>query len=167
MARGASHRVPNRRRRSGRTDYRRRLRLLRGGRPRAVVRKSQRGLTVQFTEFHATGDRVRASAVSRELRKFGWTVSTGSLPAAYLTGYLAGKRATGAGIQAAVLDLGRAAPAKGARVFAAMQGIIDAGVEIPHAEDVRPDPERLGGSHLSEEARKQFTRVKAQLEADA
>ena len=59
-------------------------------------------------------------------------------PRAYLTGYLAGKRAAKNGIEDAVLDIGLRGPAKGSAVFAALKGMIDAGIEIPHGEEVLP-----------------------------
>ena len=165
MGRGASYRVPFRRRREGRTDYRRRLRLLRGGQPRVVVRKSLRGLRIQFANFEARGDRVRATAVSNDLREFGWTAPGGNLPAAYLTGLLAGKRAASQGITNAVLDLGRDVPAHGGRLFAAVKGVLDAGVTVPHAKEVLPTDFRLTGQHISPEVAAQFAQVKSKLEA--
>ncbi len=48
MAQGPRYKVAFRRRREGRTDYRQRARLLRGGVPRAVVRVSLRHTSVQI-----------------------------------------------------------------------------------------------------------------------
>ena len=62
------------------------------------------------------GDKVLATAHSRELVDLGWNKATGNLPAAYLTGYLAGKRAKKSGITECVLDIGLEVPAKGAAV---------------------------------------------------
>ncbi len=118
---GPHYRVTFRRRREGRTDYRARARLLRSGLPRAVVRKTLNQTVVQIIQADATGDRVLASAVSNDLREQGWSVGTGNLPAAYLTGFLAGKRAFAKGVTSAVLDLGLQKPSKGGRVFAALQ----------------------------------------------
>ena len=69
--------------------------------------------------------------------------ATGNLPAAYLTGYLAGKRASEKGMNDAVLDIGLKEPAKGAAVFAALKGMLDAGLEIPHGKEVLPPKDRL------------------------
>jgi len=165
MARGAAYRVPMRRRREGRTDYRRRLHILRANSARVVVRTSLRNLTIQFAEFADTGDRVRASAVSVELGEFGWTAPTGNLPAAYLTGLLAGKRAAAAGVQNAVLDLGRSVPAPGGRVFAALKGVLDGGVKVPHSAEVLPKDFRLTGQHINAEVASLFAQVKGKLEA--
>lgn len=149
MAHGAKYRVPYRRRREGRTDYKRRLALLKSRKPRVVVRRSLTNVRVQVIGYTEQGDKVLASADGRELAKLGLQGTSGkSVPAAYLTGVLAGKRAKDAGVQEAVLDIGRNPPTKGGRVFAALKGVVDAGVDVPHSEDVLPDEDRLSGEHI-------------------
>ena len=106
MATGPRYKVAFRRRREGRTDYYVRRKLLTARELRAVVRRSNKNVSIQFEEFGMDGDKVVASATSRELGKFGWDKSCSSIPAAYLTGYLAGKKALKAGIEYAVLDIG-------------------------------------------------------------
>ena len=110
--------VQFRRRKIGKTDYRARLKLLKSKLPRAVVRKSLKHTIVQFVKLDTEGDRVIASASSIELKKLGWNESTSNLPAAYLTGLLAGKRAMEHKIDTAVLDIGLHAPVKGSKIFA-------------------------------------------------
>jgi large subunit ribosomal protein L18 len=166
MANGPRYRVPFRRRREGRTDYRQRQRLLRARVPRAVVRLSLRNANVQFISYDATGDKVLAAATSKELAKLGWTAATGNLPATYLTGYLAGKRAAKNGIEDAVLDIGLKGPAKGSAVFAALKGMLDAGINIPHGEEVLPAKERLNGAHIDEKLGKMVEEVKSRMEAE-
>jgi large subunit ribosomal protein L18 len=165
MAKGPRYRVRFRRRRDGKTDYRRRLALLKGGKVRAVVRKTLSNTIVQFVQFTPEGDRVLTSAFSKELTRFTWKIGTGNVPAAYLTGYLAGKRALEAGIKEAILDIGLHPPTRGGRVFGALKGILDAGVDVPHGEEVLPDDGRIRGEHISEEVPKLFEEVKAKLEA--
>src|SRR2546426_171823 len=145
---GTRRRVPFRRRREGRTDYRRRLRLLRSGEVRAVVRRSLNQTTVQIVRYDEAGDRILAAAVSNELRALGWTGATGNVPAAYLTGWLAGRRAGGKGVANAVLDLGVQRPSPGGRLFAAARGLVDAGLQLPHGEGVFPKDDRVQGKHL-------------------
>jgi len=146
---GPRYRVPFRRRREGRTDYRVRLRLLASGRSRAVVRLSGRRFRVAVVDFEPAGDKVVASADSTELSGIAFPASSlASTPAAYLTGYLAGLRAKAKGTVEAVLDAGLRHPTPGGRLSAALKGLLDAGVEIPHGEDRFPSAERLGGAHL-------------------
>jgi len=164
-AQGPHYRVPFRRRREGRTDYRHRAHALRAGVPRAVVRKTLNQTLVQLVVAEATGDRVIASARSFDLREFGWSAGAGNVPAAYLTGLLAGRRAKAGGITEAVLDIGLHKPSKGGRVFAALQGLLDAGLSIPHGEDIAPSAERIRGDHIGEAVTKIFADVKKKLEA--
>lgn len=166
MATGPRYRVAFRRRREGKTDYRQRQRLLRSRLPRAAVRMSAKNTYIQFIAYDETGDRVLAAANSRELAKLGWTASTGNLPAAYLTGYLAGLRAVKDGVEEAVLDIGLKTPVKGGNLFAALKGMLDAGVEIPHGEEVIPAEDRLAGKHISDDLEAMIEEVKSRMEAD-
>jgi large subunit ribosomal protein L18 len=164
MAIGPRTRVPFRRRREGRTDYRRRLGLLRSGSTRLVVRRTASNVIVQFVDWAETGDAVKATAVAQELSKLGWEGSPKNTPAAYLTGLLAGKRAAKAGVESAVLDIGRQVPTKGSRVFAALKGVLDAGIEVAHGdESIYPSEERLNGAFLDLETN--FNAVKGKIDS--
>jgi large subunit ribosomal protein L18 len=158
------YRLPFKRRRENVTDYRRRLKLLRAKVPRAVIRKTLQNTIVQIVNFEAIGDKIVSSATALELKKFGWSHSTKTVPAAYLTGYLAGKRAIKNGIEKAVLDIGRQVPSKGSRVFAALQGMLDAGLSIPHNKEKLPDADRLAGKHLNEHIESEMNKIKSKLE---
>lgn len=149
MAHGPRYAVPFRRRLEGKTDYRTRIRLLRSGKHRAVVRRSLNGVTVQVVGFSPEGDRVVAHATGGHLRKLGWNYSTSSTSAAYLTGFMAGKAALKAGVTEAVLDIGLNNPSRGARVFASLKGLLDAGLAVPHGEGVLPKDDRIRGGHLT------------------
>ena len=163
MVQNARMKVPFRRRREGKTDFRRRVNLLKSNKHRAVVRSSNRSISVQFIEFTMSGDRVVATASSTELSKFGWQGNCANIPAAYLVGLLAAKRARKRDVNDAVLDIGLRVPTKGAKVFAALQGMVDEGIEIPYDEKILPAPERISGSHISEETAKNFEVVKAAI----
>lgn len=164
MTSGPRYRVPFRRRRSGRTDYRARLGLLRSGRPRAVVRLSGGRVLVAVTEYDPTGDRIVASAESSDLKRAGYPDhGLLSTPAAYLVGYLAGLRAKEAGRTEAVLDLGLRRPAQGGRLLSALKGLLDAGVEVPHGETVFPSADRLNGTHLRPPLDKPLEAYKGEL----
>ena len=141
-------RIRYRRDREDRTDYRRRLTLLKSGKPRLAVRRSLDNIVVSLIGFDPDGDRVIASFHSASLKKRGWKHGTGNIPAAYVTGYLAAKAAQEKGVSEAILDIGRFAPVKGSRVFAALKGAIDAGLDIPHSEEALPKEERLFGEHI-------------------
>ena len=163
MATGPRYKVPFRRRRQGRTDYRSRLALVRSGKHRAVVRRSNRHVRIQLVSYDDRGDTIVATAVSTELAKLGWKHSGSSTPGAYLTGYLAGQRAREKGIGEAVLDLGLREPIRGCVLFAAAKGLVDAGVAIPHDEGMLPSEDRVRGKHLQDGAEAQFEEVKSKI----
>ena len=166
MANGPRYRVAFRRRRENRTDYYQRRRLLAAKEYRAVVRRSNKNITVQFAEFGMEGDSIAAAASTRELKAYGWEYSCSSIPAAYLVGYLAGKKAAAAGIEYAVLDIGMQKVQHGGVLFAAVAGMTDAGLEVPHGEGVLPDEDRLLGKHIGEEIEAAVESVKQKMEAD-
>ncbi len=163
MARNVIYRVKMRRRREGKTDYRKRLALLKSGKPRAVVRKTLRYIIVQIVEYNEDGDRILVGVNSSHLKKYGWKGSFKNTPAAYLTGFLAGKLALSKGIEEAVLDIGLQSSVKGSRVYAALKGMVDAGLDVPHSEEVYPSEDRIRGEHISEDVAKMFDEVKSKL----
>jgi len=164
MARDATARVPFRRRREGKTDYRKRLKLVRSGMTRAVVRRSLKHTVVQLVRYDEKGDHIIASATTAQLKEMGWTGSTGNTPAAYLAGLLAGRRAIVASIDKAVLDIGLLTPSKGSRVFATLKGLLDAGLKINHSKEVLPSDERIRGKHLGKDwMMTQFDQLKEKI----
>ena len=148
MAQGPTYRVKFRRRREGKTNYYRRRRLLLSRKPRLVIRKTNTKVIVQIIKATVTGDVTEASALSSELASHGWTASSNNLPSAYLTGLLAGLRAKSRGLEYAVLDIGLIPPVKGSKVYAALKGVVDAGLDVPHSPEVLPDEDRLTGQHI-------------------
>ena len=67
------------RKRLGKTDYRKRLKLLLANKSRLVVRKSLKSILAQIVEYGEKGDKIVVSAHSSELKKYGyngnrWTV---------------------------------------------------------------------------------------------
>jgi large subunit ribosomal protein L18 len=148
MATGPRYFVPFRRRREGKTDYYQRTKLVVADVPRMVVRKTNRHIIIQLVTAEMDGDRTLVAANSSELTEFGFKGSLSSTPAAYLTGLLFAAKARKANYKAAVLDIGLNRATPGARVFAALKGAIDAGLEIPHGEEILPDEARVKGEHI-------------------
>lgn len=102
---------------------------------------------VQVLKPSMSGDKVIASAHSRYLIDKGWKGSRKSVPAAYLTGYLAGKKALGQGAKDAILYTGTRKYTE--RMAAALKGVIDAGVQVPADSETFPPNERINGEHLT------------------
>ena len=164
MATGPRYKVAFRRRRENRTDYYQRRRLLAAKEARAVVRRSNKNIVIQFAEFGMEGDSIIASASTRELKALGWEHSCSSIPAAYLAGFLAGKKALKAGIEYAVLDIGMQNPQHGGVLFATVSGMIDAGLEVPCSEDVLPEEDRIYGRHIDDSVEAAVNGIKDKME---
>ena len=126
---------------------------------RLVVRFSNKDITCQVVYAKIEGDVVLAAAYSHELPQFGVTVGLTNYAAAYCTGLLLARRlltkldlaelypgqeeVTGEEYQVmdsgdrgafkANLDVGLVRTTTGARVFAAMKGAVDGGINVPHS----------------------------------
>ncbi|MBN1454839.1 MAG: 50S ribosomal protein L18 [Methanomicrobia archaeon] len=144
-----TYRVPFRRRREGKTDYRRRLRLLLSRVPRIVVRQSNHYIQIQLIATEPVGDNTILSVNSAELVNLGYKGGYSNCSAAYLTGLVFGHRARDVGVNHAILDIGRKTPIHGSNVYAALKGAIDSGMSIPHDPAVFPPDDRLYGEHIS------------------
>ena len=164
MKTGPRYHVKPRRHRQRKTNYRLRLNLLRSKKPRIVVRKSLKAIRVQFVEYNPQGDKILASAISNELAKeYGWKYSVSNTPAAYLTGFLAGKRAKEKGIEHGVLDIGLYHPTVGSTLFASLKGVLDAGIECPHDGQMLPKEERIYGIHLNKDIKPLVGDIKTRI----
>ncbi|MFQ3359642.1 MAG: 50S ribosomal protein L18 [Candidatus Poseidoniales archaeon] len=167
MAQGKNQRLRFKRRRNGQTDYKRRMKLLRGNVPRAVVRVSNTQVTCQLVEFGTGGDKILSSVTGRILvDNYKWPsdISRKSVPATYLAGLALAKNAISAGYKEAILDIGLAASSPGSRVFAALRGMVDGGLDIPHGKSVLPDDDRINGTHISDTLAKSVKATKKAIE---
>ena len=91
---------------------------------------------------------------SNELKKQGWDSNKNNTPSAYLVGLIAGKKALSKKIKEAVLDIGLNNSVKGSKLYAAVKGARDAGVQISCSEKVFPKEERICGKHIEEYGKK-------------
>lgn len=148
MAKGPNYVVPFRRRREGKTNYRRRLKLLFSKKPRLVIRRSNKNINLQLIVTGDKGDMTLISASSSDLGKYGYNGGTGNTPAAYLTGLLFGKKAVSNGYKQAILDIGLQSTTRGSRIYGALKGTIDGGMEVPFNEEVLPNEDRIKGAHV-------------------
>jgi large subunit ribosomal protein L18 len=160
--------VAYRRKREGKTNYRKRLNLLLASVPRLVVRVTNKKIIVQLVDFKNTGDLVLVGVDSSALKKYGWDFSFKNLPAAYLVGYLAGKKAAAKDIKKAVLDLGFKPPIKGNKIYACLKGVLDSGLTVAHSPEVFPSEERLSGKHIQKfpKMEETFKQVKQKIESE-
>jgi len=151
--------IPFRRKREGKTDYAKRLRILSSGKLRLVVRKTNKNIIVQVIQFNVDGDKILVSAHTNELKKYGWKGAKRNLPVAYLVGLLCGLKAKKAKVSDAVLDSGMHHMIKGSLIYAVLKGAIDSGLDIPHSEEILPSEERISGKHIESNTATKFTKV--------
>jgi large subunit ribosomal protein L5e len=127
---------------------------------RFVVRFTNRDITAQIISASIAGDIVLAAAYSHELPRYGLDVGLANYAAAYCTGLLLARRvlkmlemddeyegnveASGEDFSVepadtrrpfrALLDVGLIRTTTGNRVFGALKGALDGGLDIPHSD---------------------------------
>ncbi|XP_066138029.1 large ribosomal subunit protein uL18 [Euwallacea fornicatus] len=127
---------------------------------RLIVRLSNKDITCQVAYSRIEGDKIVCAAYSHELPRYGVKVGLTNYAAAYCTGLLVARRLLkqlgldkfyegslevggneynaeavehGPGAFRCYLDVGLNRTSTGARVFAAMKGAVDGGLNIPHS----------------------------------
>ena len=151
-----------RRLREEKTNYKKRGTMLMGKRDFITINITNENTQVQILKPGMTGDKVVASAHSRYLLEKGWKGSRKSIPAAYLTGYLAGKKALGQGAKDAILYTGTRRYTQ--RVAAALKGVVDAGIKVPAGEKTFPANERINGEHLT--VKNEISKIKSSIDSE-
>jgi len=94
--------------------------------------------------------------------KDGWKGSRKNIPASYLTGYMAGKKALSKGVTDAILYSGTRRYTD--RMAAALKGVVDAGVNVPVDEEAFPADERIMGEHLK--VKNDVSNVKSKIDSE-
>ncbi len=151
-AKGPTYKVKFRRLREWRTDYRLRYKLLKSKLPQFIVRRSLRYVYVSIAEPAIGGDKTLFTVSSKVLKKYGFPALKNT-PAAYLTGYIAGRKALEKGVEKAIINLGYAWTKAASIPFAAAMGAIEAGLDIPLGEEKEIDMARIRGEHIAEYAK--------------
>lgn len=151
------------RKKAGKTDYRKRLELLKSRKTRLVVRKALNNILLQIVDYDPNGDKIQLTVHSTVLKKYGWGKNTGNTPSAYLAGLLCGKKAKEKGMEEAILDSGLRKPVRGSVIYAALKGVVDSGVKVPCSKEVFPKEDRLTGKVISDDINKKFLEVKGKI----
>ena len=120
--------------------------MLMGKRDFISINITNENIQVQISKPEISGDKVIASAHSRFLLKDGWKGSRKNIPAGYLTGYFAGKKALSKGVDNAIIYSGTRKYTQ--RMAAAVKGLVDSGLKVPSNEETFPPEERINGEHL-------------------
>jgi len=160
-----------RRRKEQKTDYHKRIKLLKGNLPRIVFRKTNNYLIAQYVKSDEAKDKVEAGVNSKKLLDYGWPKefkgSLKSIPAAYLTGFLMGKKISvkTSKKMAPIVDFGMIRSIHKNKVFAFLKGLKDSGIEVKCDEKAFPEEDRIKGKHLKKDFSKHFQEVKSKIEA--
>jgi len=159
------------RRREGKTDYTHRKKLLKSGAPRVVFRKTNKYLIAQYVRSKEAQDIVEIGVNSWQLQKYGWPDefkgSLKSIPAAYLTGFLLGKKIKQQKKETPILDFGMIIKKHKTKIFAFIKGLIDSGIEIKNKnEEIFPEEERIKGKALKKDFSKTFEQIKSKIEKE-
>ena len=156
-----------RRRKEHKTDYKRRIGLLKSEIPRIVFRKSNRYLSAQYIVHEEAQDKIIFSLNSKNLLKYGWPEdmkgSLKSIPAAYLLGLLSGKEIIKKKLEIPILDLGMIRSIEKSKPFAFIQGAVDSGIKLKTKESSLPEKERTHGKSLKKDFSVTFNRIKEKI----
>ena len=105
-------------------------------------------MILQLVESKNAQDKVIHTVNTKELLSNGWPKdkegSLKSLSASYLGGLLLGKKA-GKLKERVILDSGLNPNTKGSRIYAAVKGLADSGIEITFDEKIMPSKDRIEG----------------------
>ena len=143
MASSTRYKTKFKRRREGTTDYAKRLRILKGKKDKVAIRITNNNIIIQIIKYEPKGDETKVNTTALELKKYGYKGHNGNKKAAYLTGYLCGKKAVKKGIKEANPDIGLRTPTHKSNVFAAVKGLIDSGLKMNYKEKALPEIKEL------------------------
>lgn len=161
-----SLKIQKKRRRQNRTDYKARLVLLKSGRPRIAIRRTNKFVIMQVIESKESQDKILLGVSSKDLLDNGWDKkyvgSLKSIPAAYLTGLLMASKLDKK--QNYIIDMGMARNIHGSRIYASINGLVDGGVNLKVNKEVFPSEDRLNGEHMEDDVKKMIAKVKEKLQ---
>lgn len=141
-----------RRIREGKTNYRKREKLLVGKQDFVTVNVSDQNVSAQLIRPDLLGDKVLASVHSNELLSYGWKGSRKNIPSCYLVGLLLGKKCLQKKITRAILYIGKRHFTT--KIAACLKGLSEAGLELPFSDKIVPSDKRIQGNHIAEYAKK-------------
>ena len=173
--------VAKRRRREHKTDYGKRIKILKGRIPRIIFRKSNKYVLAQYVSSKQAQDKVEFGVISKDLLKYGWPKESQaglkSISASYLTGFLIGKKIMSKALENPILDtettnkqqvvpdFGMQRMLHKTRTYAFLNGLIDAGVKIKYDKKLFPEEDRIKGKHMK--AKVPFDEIKSRIEKNA
>ncbi len=161
--------VARRRRRENKTDYLRRIKLLKSRSPRIVFRKTNKYVLAQYVKTREAQDRIEFGMSSKKLLDYGWPKefknSLKSIPASYLLGLLVGNKIIKDKLKTPIPDFGMLRMVHKTKVYGFLNGLIDSGVKIKYQKGVFPDEPKIKGKYLKKDFSKKFGEIKSKIKA--
>lgn len=141
-----------RRRKENKTNYKKRIKLLKSKSPRLVIRRTNRYFIAQYITSKEAADKVEIGITSKMLLKYGWPEelhgSLKSLPAAYFLGLLIGKKIQEEGLKIPITDFGLYRALHKSRLYAFVKGLVDSGLKVKHRDKTFPEEKKLKGEKI-------------------
>jgi large subunit ribosomal protein L18 len=160
--------VSKRRRNENKTDYMKRIKLLKSESPRLIFRKTNRYVLSQYITSKEAQDKIEIGISSKLLESYGWpkefSGSLKSLPASYFTGLLIGKEILKKKLETPIIDFGMIRVISKNKAFAFLKGVADSGVIVNCPEENFPEQERIEGKNLKQDFSKVFKEIKLKIE---
>jgi len=160
--------IQKRRRRENKTDYLKRLKLLKSRSPRVVFRKTNKYIIAQYVTSKQAQDKIEIGVNSKHLINYGWPKefegSLKSIPAAYFVGLLMGKNIIKRKLETPIADFGMLRALHKTKVYAFLKGLSDAGIKIKCKEETFPSEDRIKGKHMKKDFSKIFDEIKSKME---
>jgi large subunit ribosomal protein L18 len=151
MSKSKTYTVGFKRKRKGKTNYKKRLNYLKSEKTRITIRTTKNDIIIQAIDFNESGDRTISTLKALDLRKMGWNYNPGNIPSSYLAGLYFGIKNKGK-IKESIIDLGLKSITKGNRLSAAIKGIKDSGINISCSEKIFPSENKIDGTSITEYA---------------
>jgi large subunit ribosomal protein L18 len=155
------------RRREGKTDYGKRIKLLSGESPRIVFRKTNRYIIAQYVTAVEAKDKIEIGITSKALEKYGWPKELGgslkSIMASYLIGFLMGKKILKEKKEKPIFDIGMTSSIHKTKPYAFLKGLIDSGLKLNHDSKIFPEEDRIKGKHMKKDFSDLYEKIKSNI----
>ena len=156
------------RRKENKTDYSKRINLLKSNSPRIVFRKTDRYIIAQYVSSKEAQDKIEVGITSKNLFEYGWPKelegSLKSIPACYLTGLLIGRKILKNKMKKPIADSGMNRIVHKNRFFAFLKGLKDSGIDIECRAEFFPPENRIKGEHMKKDFVKMFEEIKLKIQ---
>lgn len=160
--------ILKRRRRERKTDYSKRIKLLKSGSPRIIFRRTNRYIIAQYITSKQSQDKIEFGINSKKLMEYGWPEefkgSLKSIPASYLLGLLMGRNIIKKKLKTPIVDFGMLRTIHKNRIYAFLKGLIDSDIKIKCKEEFFPPEDKIKGKNLKKDFSKIFEEIKSKIE---